>query len=182
MKNLTLTIFVLTFWVNSSFSQLEGFSQEAPRRTKEPKEQKFDGFGNFRIENGLIYWQNVYQCQGMSKDSILTLIMSATKADSRFTFINDRNGEITFFIIKKPILKGGFINNGKITVEAKAGKYRVTFSDIEIHGDDPQNALDNQKKYFLKIKFQYLIDVDNQFIEAFDFKNYPKSNTLTKDW
>jgi hypothetical protein len=76
---------------------------------------KFESFSNFKIANGSVFWQNVYEYPGLSKDSIENLILSSTKADDGFTLTYNNDSELTFDLADKSIQENGRKYQGKIT-------------------------------------------------------------------
>ena len=166
MKNLLWTTFVLTFFVNIGIAQ------------------KYIGnYANFQIVNGTVYWQVIYPCPSMTQDSIVKMIISATQKDPAFTLVKSDDKELIFRITEKPLRDKGHIYAGTVVVEAKPGKYRVTFNEIKVKGADPQATLDKTKKYFdqgayTSPKLEHLTKLNEQFAIAFDFKNY----SAAKDW
>lgn len=144
--------------------------------------QCFSNFSNFQVASETVIWQNVFQCHELTRDSLVSLITAVTKADPKFTLLNNSGDEFTYSITERSFSKNVHINSAKMTIEVKDGRYRFTLSSIEIHGKDPQNLFEPKKQCFRKDKLQYLTELNGEFLKAFDFKKYPAAKSAAKDF
>lgn len=150
--------------------------------TRRAPDPKYTIWGDFVIENGNCLWQYVYPCTGMKSDSIKEMIVSAVKGDAGMMLVREDGNELTMTVEDKVKRKDGFTYKGKLIVNVKDEKYRITYSLIAVPGADPQGCVDGSGKYFRIIKLEYLTSLDKQFQDNFNFKTFPPSKTLSKDF
>lgn len=179
MKNLFWLVF-LTTTVNINFCAGQTITE----------------FANFYVENNHGYWQKVYKRPGMSVDSLKTQIAKITKLDVSLKFLQENESEVVFELVDKTTETDGDKWNGRVVVEVKDQKYRVTFSSISnrpgqrhiisstivsrsISGREaiiPETnyfddwALDNSKNNLRMGKTKHLSKLNGEFTSAFDFK------------
>ena len=113
-----LILFVTQFYLVSIVS----LSQSVP----------LTAYANFKLNDGNIIWQKIYEVSGASEDSIKSIIHDYVKFGIEFSIIHEYSDESELIVSmeQKIFEKNGDIFNGRINFEVKHGRYRVTLSEI----------------------------------------------------
>ncbi len=91
------------------------------------RQEPTDTIANFKLINKHVIWQKVYQVPGVSKDSLQKVL-------------HFKSGQFNPGCQEPIQLSNSFISYN-LHLEIKEGKYRITLSDLVIHGN--QNIFGN---------------------------------------
>ena len=159
-------------------------------------------YKNFFVENQNLIWQKVYERPGMALDSISRMVYSNFKLDNCFELLSDSKEEILLQMNRKVFNVGGNYYYGRVIIEFKEEKYRITISGVKMdlgqngmelmylitgtptgivpntHFPWEQSYLTDGKIRYKKNNLQSMSTLDDLFNKAFDYK----LNTFKKDW
>jgi hypothetical protein len=102
-------------------------------------------YGNFKIVDTEIIYQNVFTQDGVTKEKLVDFLKSVPNVSNVQIFGEAVQADLTDFVVdyKKfqftqnatPTLIQTGRYNGKIKIDVKEGKYRVTIRSIQVKGD-----------------------------------------------
>lgn len=164
----------------------------------ESKGQGLTDYKGFHVENGKLIWQKVYDRSDLSSDQLQKMIYENIKLDNTLTILSENADELLLMMKYKPLGKNENLYSGRISLEVKEGKYRVTLSGGTTDpGQKTMNAARltgsvSDMDMFKDQRFEQMLrkdgtikpgrgfdDLDSWFSKAFDYK---KLETTTKDW
>ncbi len=160
-------------------------------------------YKGFHVENGKVIWQKVYERPDRNVDQLKKMIYENVKLDATLNLLSESEDELLMMMKYKPLGKNEDLYSGRISIEVKEAKYRVTLSGgtsdpgqktmragriagaIDGSGNDGMDAFKNyrfeewlRKDGTLK-PGKSLDNLDLWFSNAFDYKVL---DATTKDW
>lgn len=84
----------------------------------------------FVAENENLIWQKVYERPAVSADSISRIIYNNVKLDNTLQLVSENESEVVMQMNKKMFVKNGDFYFGKLIIEFKDEKYRITLTGV----------------------------------------------------
>jgi hypothetical protein len=93
---------------------------------------KGESFGNFSIENRYLVWREVYVRPGIKSDSLRKILFAQMRLDNTIRVVVDDPLSPVFEVSNKIFQRGGDRYSGRLLIEIKDEKYRISFQSITV--------------------------------------------------